>query len=86
MTGYSGVEFDHGAFYEWAERQSEPVIISEYAMPEDRFERIDCIRKRNILAGSTSVIFKDEGLFVPKVQIEKGIFKLRKEWRQQEFF
>ena len=83
---YSDGGFDHGAFYEWAERQSEPVIISEYAMPEDRFERIDCIRKRNLLAGATSAIFKDEGLFVPKVQIEKGIFKLRKEWRQLEFF
>ena len=35
---YKGVEnFDHNAFYEWASNQSEPVFISEYDLPDDRF-------------------------------------------------
>ena len=82
---YSGGAFDYESFYGWAEKQTEPVIISEYAMPEDRFERIARIKKRSLLCGG-SKLFREEGLFVPRAQIERGIFKPRKEWRQQELF
>ena len=35
---YEGVkDFDHNAFYEWASNQSEPVFVSEYDLPDDRF-------------------------------------------------
>lgn len=81
---YSKDGFDHGSFYDWAERQSEPVIISEYAMPENRFERIDFIKKRSLLQGGCGLV-KEEGLFVPKKQIEKGIFRWKK-WKQPELF
>ena len=81
---YSKAGFDYNGFYDWAEKQSEPVIISEYAMPEDRFERIDFIKKRSLLCGS-SKFYQEEGLFVPKRQIEKGIFRWRK-WKQAELF
>ena len=33
-----GSAFDHEGFYDWCERQRVPVFISEYWMPEDRFE------------------------------------------------
>ena len=85
-TKYAGGGFDHESFYDWAERQSEPVIISEYAMPEDRFERIDRIEKRSLLNGCGSNLIKEEGLFVPGAQIEKGIFRRRQECRQLELF
>ena len=32
-----GREFDFNGFYSWCEHQANPVFISEYAMPEDRF-------------------------------------------------
>ena len=32
-----GREFDFEAFYSWCEHQANPVFISEYTMPEDRF-------------------------------------------------
>ena len=32
-----GCEFDAESFYSWCEHQANPVFISEYTMPEDRF-------------------------------------------------
>ena len=85
-TEYSDGGFDYESFYDWAEMQSEPVIISEYAMPAERFERIDFIEKRSLLSGC-SKLYHEEGLFVPKTQIKKGIFSVkRKEWKQFELF
>lgn len=83
---YSDGGFDYEAFYDWAEKQREPVIISEYAMPAESFERIDFIEKRSLLSGGSKLIH-EEGLFVPKTQIKKGIFSVKKkEWQQLELF
>lgn len=85
-TEYSDGGFDHESFYDWAEMQSEPVIISEYAMPAERFERIDFIEKRSLFSVGSN-LFREEGLFVPKTQIKKGIFSVKKkEWKQLELF
>ena len=73
---YDG-EFDYERFYSWAEKQTEPVIISEYAMPENRF--ICIAQKEKTVTMSASATNKAiEKLFIPKTQFEKGIFK--KEW------
>lgn len=69
-TGYNGETFDHGAFYAWAEKQTAPLIISEYTMPEDRFVRVASIDKRQTLSGGSGA-FKSEGLWMPKAQAEK---------------
>lgn len=83
---YSDGGFDYESFYDWAEKQIEPVIISEYAMPAERFERIDFIEKRCLLS-SVAKSIRTEGLFVPKTQIKKGIFSVKKkEWKQLELF
>lgn len=40
-TGYGTEEFDYEAFYQWCvdiSKQGNTVLISEYSMPEDRFE------------------------------------------------
>ena len=65
---YSDGGFDYESFYEWAEMQTEPVIISEYAMPEERFERIDFIEKRVMLSATDNSQTKKEGLWVPRTQ------------------
>ena len=65
---YSDGGFDYESFYDWAEKQSEPVIISEYAMPAERFERIDFIEKRSLLSATDNRQAKKEGLWVPRTQ------------------
>ena len=84
---YSDGGFDYESFYDWAEMQSEPVIISEYAMPAERFERIDFTEKRCLFSAGRAESIRKEGLFVPKTQIKKGIFSVKKkEWKQLELF
>lgn len=63
-----GGGFDHAAFYDWCEAQTQPLFISEYEMPEDRFE---CIAQWNVVCtkSSTSNTTKRvEKLFVPRGQ------------------
>lgn len=74
--GYVTGEFDHAAFREWAQAQNEPVIISSYQMPSD-FIKIASISKAVKMVASDKRIFASECLFVPRVQIEKGIFKYK---------
>ena len=65
--GYQEEGFDHEEFYSWCERQTEPVLISEYWMPEDRFECIDEIEKTVTLqSGAGNKVI--EKLFIPRHQ------------------
>lgn len=62
-----GNSFDYERFYSWCEKQTEPLFISEYWMPEDRFECIDEIEKTVTLqsgAGNKAI----EKLFIPRHQ------------------
>lgn len=65
-TTYVSGAFDHEEFYKWAETQSQPVFISEYYMPEDRFTCIAEIEKCVLLGniGSRAT----EKIFIPKHQ------------------
>ena len=79
---YSDGGFDHESFYDWAEMQTEPVIISEYAMPLDRFERIDFIKKRSLLCATGNTQVKEEGLWMPRTQ-EKFIAETKRRMNPQ---
>ena len=71
---YNNTEFDHEAFYSWCEQQTEPVYISEYWMPPERFECIAEIEKTVTYssgAGNKAI----EKLFVPKTQIRSGLYE-----------
>lgn len=61
-SGYGS--FDYEAFYAWAEKQKN-IYISEYSMPESRFE---CVAETNVrsLYSSNSRAKKQERIFVPK--------------------
>lgn len=81
---YDDGGFDYERFYFWCEKQSEPLYISEYWMPPERFECVAEIEKVVLLCfGSRKKTV--EKLFVPKVQIEKGIAEIKKNFVQQEF-
>ena len=63
-TDSYGMEFDHEAFYDWACGLEVPVFISEYWMPEDRFDCVAEFKKAKTFgAKNTSVI---EKVFCPK--------------------
>ena len=42
-------KFDHRAFYDWAATRDFPVYISEYTLPDDRFQLIYTINKNSLL-------------------------------------
>ena len=75
---------DYERFYDWCEKQTEPLYISEYWMPPERFECVASIEKSVTLcsgSGKKAV----EKLFVPKVQIKKKIAEIKNVYVQQEF-
>ena len=73
-NGYGKTEktsdFDYEAFYAWCEKQTELVVISEYEMPADRFIRVAFTQKRQRLNGKGAGQLKEEGLFIPRGQVE----------------
>ena len=64
---YAGIKFDFEEFYKWCESQTQPVFISEYWMPEDRFICIaEKPRKSKMCATKSTEHI--ERIFVPKGQ------------------
>ena len=82
--GYYEGGFDYERFYDWCEKQTEPLYISEYWMPPERFECVASIEKSVTLCsgGGKKAV---EKLFVPKVQIKKKIAEIKNVYVQQEF-
>ena len=71
-ASYKCGEFDHKRFYDWANKQTELVIISSYEISDNRFMEIDFIKKASIM-NNTNVeerTYKLEKLFIPKRQKE----------------
>ena len=62
-------EFDYEAFYDWCDQQTQPLYISSYDMPADRFTCIQEFAHRSTLSASAnnSVV---ERIFRPKHQTE----------------
>lgn len=66
---YKTGDFDYEKFYNWCEKQTVPVYISEYSMPEDRFEIVAEKQITRKLSGVSANIC-NEKLF--KVRNQKG--------------
>lgn len=85
--GYARVgKFDHDRFYRWCERQEALVLISEYAMPSDRFV---CVFARNRQMTFQAGINRNsvERLFVPRRQAKRYYELMGKpRWVQLELF
>ena len=65
--GYNGIDFDFERFYSWCEKQTEPVFISSYKMPEDRFICIATFEHRSILSAKANNKVLEK-VFIPKHQ------------------
>ena len=59
--------FNHERFYDWALRQTVPVFVSEYAMPED-FVEVAAWQKVCSMSRNTAPKATTEKLFVPRWQ------------------
>lgn len=59
--------FNHAEFYEWASRQTHPVVVSEYTMPEPDFV---CVAERQRVSGASRAgsSMTTERLYVPRHQ------------------
>ena len=67
-----GVGFDYEAFYDWCEAQTQPLFISEYAMPEDRFV---CVAQWDVVCSKSATnnsLWRVEKLWRPKGQYEQA--------------
>ena len=58
-------EFDYERFYDWAYSQTQPIFISEYFMPEDRFKCIAEIKRTDTFSASNNSTKVAEKIFVP---------------------
>ena len=63
--------FDYERFYQWCERQTQPVFISSYQMPEERFDCIEEFTHRSTFAQKYNNLVT-ERIYVPKHQTERG--------------
>lgn len=63
--------FDYERFYQWCGRQTQPVFISSYQMPEDRFDCIEEFTHRSTLSATANNLVT-ERIYVPKHQAERG--------------
>lgn len=63
--------FDYERFYDWCKHQTQPVFISSYQMPDDRFDCIDEFSHRSTLSATANNLVT-ERIYVPKHQKERG--------------
>lgn len=71
--GYIRQDFDHAAFYDWCERQTQPLFISEYWMPEDRFESVAEFEKRCTFSPTNKRKKEIERIYRPKKQLYEQV-------------
>mgnify|MGYP002768636246 CR=1 FL=1 len=67
-----GGGFDYEAFYDWCEAQTQPLFISEYSMPEDRFV---CVAQWDVVCSKSATnnsLRRVEKLWRPKGQYEQA--------------
>ena len=66
--------FNHERFFEWALRQTVPVYVSEYAMPEE-FVEVAAWQKRCTMSPTSNSLRTTEKLFVPRWQAKELGFR-----------
>lgn len=63
--------FDYERFYRWCEEQTQPVFISSYDMPRDRFDVVAEYTHRSTICATANNLVT-ERIFVPRHQTERG--------------
>lgn len=65
-----GEDFDYGRFYEWCQRQTQPLFISSYEMPESDFKVVAEFKRIDTLSATNNNKIVTERLFVPRTQVK----------------
>jgi len=69
-TADYGGDFNHKAFFDWADAQANPVFISEYNIDDKRFKLIFKTEKRSLLSSNKSMNVKTEKLYTNKAGLK----------------
>ena len=84
---YISGSFDHKAFYDWACKQKELVVISSYKISDDRFMEINCIKKYALLKYTNDELKQNyEKIFIPKHQKELYEKMMKRKIREVEHY
>lgn len=66
---YRNDAFDHDAFYEWALKQTAPLFVSEYEMPEPDFVCVAEFERVSTFSATNNSLRKIERIFRPRWQV-----------------
>ena len=84
---YISGSFDHKAFYDWACKQKELVVISSYKISDDRFMEINCIKKYALFNPANDELKQNyEKIFIPKHQKELYEKMMKRKIREVEHY
>lgn len=64
--GYQPIDYE--SFYDWCERQKNPVFISEHEMPDERFKVYKSWQTHQTSSGKGKINIVTENLYIPKAQ------------------
>jgi len=76
-VGYDkNINFNHKEFLDWADKQTNPVFISEYNISDPRFTLVKTIKKRSMLCSNKDkCVPKIEKVYVNKIGLRKVLGK-----------
>ena len=71
-----GDNFDHDRFYDWCLKQTQPLYISSYEMPESDFKVVAEFARIDTMSATNNGKLVSEKLFMPRTQETKGNIQL----------
>ena len=71
-----GENFDHERFYDWCLKQTQPLYISSYEMPEKDFKVVAEFARIDTMSATNNGKLVSEKLFMPRTQETKGNIQL----------
>lgn len=71
-----GDNFDHERFYDWCLKQTQPLYISSYEMPEKDFKVVAEFARIDTMSATNNGKLVSEKLFMPRTQETKGNIQL----------
>ena len=71
-----GENFNHERFYDWCLRQTQPLYISSYEMPEKDFKVVAEFARIDTMSATNNGKLVSEKLFMPRTQETKGNIQL----------
>ena len=71
-----GENFDYDRFYDWCLKQTQPLYISSYEMPESDFKVVAEFARIDTMSATNNGKLVSEKLFMPRTQETRGNIQL----------